>query len=418
MNQDSSEHPVLPRRIAFISVHTCPLETPGKGKAGGMNVYLRQVGAELAACGVAVDIFTRSHYAGGELIQELVPGVRVIHLSAGSPELVRQEALPFLDEFASELAAFAADEGLTYDLVHAHYWLSMPVGQAIAAEWGVPHAITYHTVAAVKEAAGGDPEPSERAGLEREAAHQADGVVVLTGSEAADLSTLYDLPPDRFHIAPGGVDPRRFAPADRDGARRFLGLPVEGRVVLFVGRPEPFKGPEVLVRALALLPPAVHLLAMGGSDAEQSGEWFARIGAAAGVSERVVWRPAVPQEQLPVHYAAADLLAMPSRHETFGLAALEAMACARPVVAAAVGGLRSLVTSGLTGRLVDGHEPGPYAEAIGALLDDEALAARMGAQGRLRARRYSWRAAASHLLTGYAAIAEHHAGRGAREPRP
>jgi D-inositol-3-phosphate glycosyltransferase len=290
------------------------------------------------------------------------------------------------------------------------------VGQAIAAEWGVPHAITYHTVAAVKEAAGGDPEPADRSRVETVAARQADGVLVFTGSEAADLSSLYVLPPERFHIVPGGVDSRRFAPADREGARRYLGLPVEGRVVLFVGRPESFKGPDVLVRALAHLPANVRLLLVGGSDAEQSGEWLARIGAAAGVAERVEWRPAVSQEQLPAYYAAADLLAMPSRHETFGLAALEAMACARPVVAAGVGGLRSLITDGLTGRLVDGHQPEPFAEAIGDLLTDEPLAARMGAQGRLRARRYSWRAAASRLLAGYEAITEHHAARSSRNP--
>jgi D-inositol-3-phosphate glycosyltransferase len=416
MNQDSPQQPAPPRRVAFISVHTCPLETPGKGSAGGMNVYLRQVGAELAARGVEVDIFTRAHYAGGELIQELVPGVRVVHLSAGSPELVKHEALPFLDQFAGELAAFAAEEGISYDLVHAHYWLSMPVGQAIAAEWGVPHAITYHTVAAVKEAAGGDPEPAERAGVETVAAREADGVLVFTGSEAADLSSLLALPPERFHIAPGGVDPRRFAPADREGARSYLGLPMEGRVVLFVGRPESFKGPDVLVRALVHLPANVRLLLVGGSDAEQSGEWLARIAGGAGVAERVEWRPAVSQEQLPAYYAAADLLAMPSRHETFGLAALEAMACARPVVAAGVGGLRSLVTDGLTGRLVDGHQPEPFAEAIGALLDDDALAARMGAQGRLRARRYSWRSATIRLLAGYEAIAEQHAIRASRNP--
>jgi D-inositol-3-phosphate glycosyltransferase len=414
MNQYRAPQPP-PRRIACIAVHTCPLETPGKGSAGGMNVYLRQVSAELGGRGIAVDIFTRAHYAGGDLIQELAPGVRVVHLSAGSPELVKHEALPFLDEFAGELATFADDEAITYDLVHSHYWLSMPVGQAIAAEWGVPHAVTYHTVAAIKQAAGGDPEPAERAQVEASAAREADGVLVFTGSEAADLSALFGEAPERFPIAPGGVDIHRFAPADRAGARRYLGLGSEGRIVLFVGRPEPFKGPDVLVRTLASLPQDVRLLLVGGSDAEQSGGWLTRIAEDAGVAGRIEWRPAVAQEHLPAYYAAADLLAMPSRHETFGLAALEAMACARPVVAAGVGGLRSLVTDGLTGRLA-AREPAAFAEAIVGLLDDPALAERMGAQGRLRARRHSWRAAASRLLAGYEATAEHHAARRARRP--
>ena len=388
----------------MVSVHGCPMVTPGMHSAGGMNVYLRRIAPLLAEQGVCVDVFTRNHNEQGPSTVDLGPRARVIHLPAGSPDLTRTDIVPYLPEYRDRLLDFARKEGIGYDLVHSHYWLSRDVGAAAAKAWGVPHVFSFHSVAAVKERASGQPEPLVRKDVEDRAAEQSDLVFVFTPEEAADLAGLLGIAREKVHVVPAGVDAELFAPRDRSEARRRLGLPERGHIVLFVGRPEPFKGPDLLVRALAHLgvddPP--QLLIVGGSEDEHSVDWLKEIAAEAGVASLIQWRSAVPQASLPDFYAAADVCAVPSFHETFGLAALEAMACGRPVAAAAVGALPSLVSDGETGMLVPSHDPAAFADRIRELLADPQLRERMGRRARERAVQFTWDRAASLALDGYA----------------
>ena len=393
-------------RVAMLSVHGCPLMMPGARSAGGMNVYLRKIAQLLAEHGVCVDVFTRNHHAGGPELLELGPNARVIHLPAGAPELVKDEIVPYLADYTDHLSRFVAEEGTSYDLVHSHYWLSGDVGADIALEWGVPHVVSYHTIAAQKQRAGGAPEPPERLEAEARMAAAADRVFASTAGEADDIGALFGLPPAGLHVVHGGVDTALFRPRDRAAARRAIGIAAHERVVLFVGRLEPFKGPDILVRALAEMQDGgdVRLVLVGGSEEERSAEWLDRIAAGLGVGARVHWQPAIPQADLPDFYAAADVCAVPSFHESFGLAALEAMACGTPVVAADVGALSSLVLDGETGRLVRGHEPRAFAAALEEMLDDPARLSLMGEAARAWATGFTWERSVAETLDGYRGV--------------
>ncbi len=211
-------------RVAMLSVHGCPLMAPGVRSAGGMNVYLRKIAPLLAERDVCVDVFTRNHHAGGPELLELGPNARAVHLPAGAPELSKEEIVPYLPDFTDRLSRFVAEEGTTYDLVHSHYWLSGGVGADIAREWGVPHVVSYHTIAAQKQRAGGEPEPPERLEAEARMAAAADRVFAATGGEADDIGALFGLPRERLHVVHGGVDTELFSPRDRAAARRATGI--------------------------------------------------------------------------------------------------------------------------------------------------------------------------------------------------
>ncbi|MDE2766084.1 MAG: glycosyltransferase [Chloroflexota bacterium] len=387
------------RRLAVVSLHGCPLVTPGARSAGGMSVYLRQVAWRLARQGVCVDIFTRSHQAGGPELPEAGERVRVIHLPGGAAELDKEEVVPYLPDLYAGMRSFALAHGLGYDLVHSHYWLSGWAGERLARDLGVPHVATFHTLALVKESAYEERESEERKQAEAAMA-SADRVVVFTEEERGHMERLYGIHPERVSVAPSGVDLDRFRPGGKAAARRRTGLDPDTKTILYVGRLEPFKGPDVLVRALAAIPKAALVVA-GGGPVDEGAWWLRRVAEEAGVSERVVWRDAMPQERLPDYYVAADLLAVPSRHESFGHAALEAMACGTPVVAADAGGLREVVANGVTGRLVAGHDPADYAAALTELLRDDERRAQMGAEAPAWARRFGWERACADLRAAY-----------------
>ena len=390
----------------MLSVHGCPLMLPGMRSAVGMNVYLRMIAPHLAERDVCVDVFTRNHHTGGPELLELGRNARAVHLPAGAPELTKDEIVPYLPEYTRHFSQFVAEEGVAYDLVHSHYWLSGDVGAAIAKEWGVPHVVSYHTIAAQKQRAGGEPETQERLEAEARMAASADVVFASTASEADDIAELFGLPSERLHVVPGGVDVELFQPRDRSAARRAIGIAENEKVVLFVGRLEPFKGPDVLVRALAEMRDAssVRLVLVGGSEEEGSAEWLYRIADDLGVRPRVHWQPAIPQAELPNFYAAADVCAVPSYHESFGLAALEAMACGTPVVAADVGALSSLVRDGETGCLVQSHEPRDFATRLEELLHSPLDLARMSEAAREWARGFTWDRSAEATLDGYRSV--------------
>ncbi|MBM3939885.1 MAG: glycosyltransferase [SAR202 cluster bacterium] len=400
-------------RIAIVSVHGCPLMTPGMRSAGGMNVYLRKLMPLIAERGVCVDIYTRSHEESGPRIVDLAPHVRVIHIQAG-PEDIAKEDLPLhLADFQRGLLDYVRRQELGYDLIHSHYWLSAGPGRLLAAALRVPHVVTFHTLALVKESAHGEPESPERIQGEYEAATSADRVFVFTPDEAATVSGLYEVPRERIHVAPGGVDTAMFAPRPTNAARAKLGLSADDRVVLYVGRLEGFKGPHLIVEALPHLRDLhnTRLLLVGGAPNDREADRLLRLAADLGVADRVTRHAAVPQAELPEYYAASDTVVMPSLHETFGFVALEAMASGVPVVAASVGALRSLVVDGRTGLLVERHEPVAYAQALRRVLGDDSLRARMSVDAVRWAARFDWDQAAGRLHAGYAAVLAHAAER-------
>ena len=391
------------QRIAVVSVHGCPLATPGARSAGGMSVYLRHLSLALGELDVAVDVFTRAHDDTEPRMASLGPRTRVIHVHGGQHGLPKEGVSAHLPAVLAGIRDFAVRGGAAYDLVHSHYWLSGWVGSEFARGLGVPHAVTFHTHGATKEAAFGDKEPAERHAMEAQMAQSASRIIAFTPDEADALQRWYGLPPERTAVVPAGVDCGLFAPGDKHAARQALGLPLEPPVVLYAGRLEAYKAPDIAVRALAHLP-GVQLVVVGGGAADAGRAWLCEVAAGAGVAARVHWHDAVPHERLRDYYVAADLLAAPSYHESFGLAPLEAMACGVPVVAAAVGGLRGIIADGETGILVESREPGAYAAHIQALLRDAEHVAAMSRAAVSAAGRYTWSAVAERMLAEYAYV--------------
>ncbi|HEX8631575.1 MAG TPA: D-inositol-3-phosphate glycosyltransferase [Catenuloplanes sp.] len=420
-----------PRRIATLSVHTSPLDQPGTGDAGGMNVYIVEVSKRLAEAGVEVEIFTRATASGLPPVVEMAPGVLVRHVTAGPFEGLSKEELP------SQLCAFttgvlraeAARPPGHYDLIHSHYWMSGQVGWLARERWGVPLVHTAHTLAKVKNrqlAVGDRPEPKARVIGEEQVIAEADRLVANTRVEARDLITGYDADPSRVSVVQPGVDLDRFRPAAagretqvRRAARRRLGLPEQGYVLAFVGRIQPLKAPDVLVRALAALRDRdpelarqVTLVICGGPSGSglERPTALMELAGSLGVADAIRFLPPVTGTDLPTLYQAADLVGVPSYNESFGLVAIEAQACGTPVVAAAVGGLVTAVRDGVSGMLVDGHDPDDWARVLGGLLaapDRRAELAR-GAAGH--AENFSWSRTAAGLLAVYReAVAEHRA---------
>ena len=391
------------QRVAVISLHTSPLLQPGAGDSGGMNVYVRELGSALAQAGVECTTFTRADRDGlaPEVIVE--PGHRVVHIDAG-PHHLPKEALPEItDEFRrGVLDWFARNEAP--DVIHANYWLSGVVGHKLKHELDVPFVSTFHTLARVKAAAG-DPEPMWRDRAEAEIIHCADAICVSCDEEADQFRLHYGDPQGRLEIIAPGVEHAFFAPGDQAGARGALGYDVDRPLLLFVGRIQPLKGPDVAIRALAELgrPDAELVIVGGASGADGDAETERAHGLAAelGLVDRVHFVDPQPHHILSTYYRAADVVLAPSRSESFGLVALEAAACGVPVVASAVGGLLSLVDDGHTGRLIEGRDPSDYARAVAEILDDETLRASMGAAAVERARRYTWSFAAARLRRLY-----------------
>ncbi len=369
----------------MLSLHTSPLEQPGIGDAGGMNVYVVELSRRLAAMGVEVEVFTRAVSSDLPPVVEFAPGCVVRHVSAGPLEPLAKAELPAqLCAFtAAVLRAEAAREPGWYDLIHSHYWLSGQVGWLAKERWGVPLVHTMHTMARVKNASlaeGDAPEPSARVIGEAQVVEAADRLLANTAAEAEQLVALYDADPERVDVVAPGVDLQRYRPGNRDKARAETGLPPERDVLLFVGRIQPLKAPDLLVRALAVMvarQPSLRdqllVVIVGGpsGSGEAEPEHVEQLAAALGVADLVRFEPPAYGDQLASFYRAADIVVVPSYSESFGLVALEAQACGTPVVAARVGGLETTVADGVSGILVDGHDPRVYADVLTALLADD-----------------------------------------------
>jgi len=386
-------------------MHTSPTASLGQNGNGGLNVYVREVANAFSDRGIATDIFTRRQSPDDPAIESLAPLSRVIYLPAGR-SLDKYSLYSEVPGFAAGVRSFAEREHLSYDMLYSHYWLSGEVACLLRPQMGVAWAHTAHTLGLVKNrtlASGARPEPALRIRVEGEIAQQADLLIGSTSDEADDLIRLYGADPGHVHVVAPGIDLATFQPLDRADARRKIGYG-PGRVLLFVGRLERLKGVDVAIRALALLRDRanddVRLIVLGedvrdGDESEK--ERLKLVASASGVRDRVDFLGSVAHHELPYFYAAADVCVMPSYSESFGLVALEAQACGRPVVASGVSGLRSVVRDEVSGYLIDDHDPAIYAERIGRLLADPELAQQMGRRGRLLAQRFSWTRTADRL---------------------
>jgi D-inositol-3-phosphate glycosyltransferase len=403
------------RRVAMVSVHTSPLDQPGTGDAGGMNVYVVELARRLAAAGIEVDIFTRATSSRLDPVVRTGEGVTVRNIHAGPFEGLTKGELPGqLCVFAREVLRTEAALPLGhYDVVHSHYWLSGQVGALARDRWGVPLVHTMHTMAKVKNdamATGDTPEPPARIIGEEQVVEAADMLIASTDVEAKQLINLYDADPGRVEVVHPGVDLTVFRPRDAVAARERLDLPADALVVLFAGRLQPLKAPDVLLRAMALLlrerPDLRSRLivpVVGGPSGTglEHPEQLAELAAELGIDDLVRFVPPVPAGELALWYAAASVVAVPSYNESFGLVAAEAQATGTPVVAAAVGGLPTVVEDGVSGLLLDSHEPREWAGALCRVLLDDGLRSRLSAGARLRAPMFSWEETAERTLDVY-----------------
>lgn len=404
-------------RVAVISVHTCPLARLGARETGGMNVYVRELSRHLGAKGAAIDVFTRRQDEGTPEVVQFGENARVIHLPAGPVAPVdKYDVIGHLPEFARRVSAFQAQAERRYDLVHAHYWLSSPVAIALALRWQVPLVTMFHTLGRMKNRVtedGVERESRVRMEIEQAAVHASELLVAGSPTDMEHIVRHYGTLPSRVRIVPGGVDTNRFQPVPRQVAREMLGMGSE-RQLLFVGRLQRLKGVDLLIRAFATLlaswvnGPKPRLTIVGGGRFEAEPDPDAReeerlraLARELSVDNNVVFEGAVSHDALPLYYSAADVVAVPSLYETFGLVALEAMACGTPVVASRVGGLQWTVRDGETGRLVSATSTGEFSSAIGELLRDESLRARMSRNAIRQARGFSWEASAERTLELY-----------------
>jgi D-inositol-3-phosphate glycosyltransferase len=399
-------------RIAVLMVHTSPLEQPGIGDAGGMNIYVVESAQRMAAMGVSVDIFTRRTHASETETVEISPGVRVRYFECGHGTLTKEQLPAHISGLSKEFLRLLKDE--KYDAIHSHYWISGKVAMPAAKELGIPLVHTMHTMARVKNlnlAEGETPEPMIRVQGETQVVAAANALVANTDAEAASLVSLYDACPDIVHVVSPGVDLYTFTPGQgRSAAREFVGLPKDALVVSFVGRIQPHKGPEVLIRATSELvkhsPLLRHKLIVniiGGASGANTEEVdrLKELATWLAIDDVVRFSPPVPRVDLAQWYRAADLVVVPSYSESFGLVALESQACGTPVVATAVGGLRTAVADGISGVLVDGHDPKAWSSVIARLLQEPQRRVLLSMGAIEHASHFGWDATARGTLDIY-----------------
>lgn len=405
--------------IAMISYHTCPLAVLGGKNTGGMNVYVRELTRFLGRSGVHVDVFTRSQ-------DEHVPHVshdlgyfnRVVHIPAGPEVFLPKEELPdYIEPFTQGVMEFAEKKHIHYDLVHSHYWLSGMVAALLKESWDVPILHMFHTLGLMKQRVGRTPEEREgetRIAGERFVMDQADMIIAATEAERSQLEMLYGLSHTKTTIIPPGVNIHHFYPIPQDEAKAAIGIPERDRMALFVGRIEPLKGVDTLIRAMANVKQncktfrCPHYLVIIGGDPEGEDEDLSdemnRLQSLCqdlGLDEIVVFLGKRGQDTLPYYYSAAEVVVMPSHYESFGMVALEAMACGKPVIASRVGGLAFLVKEGETGYFVPSQDPEALAEKLRLLFVDDALRARLGAQAAKYAKDFSWELITAQMMGVY-----------------
>jgi D-inositol-3-phosphate glycosyltransferase len=412
----------VPETVAVIAAHSCPYSEVGGAENGGMSVYVREAAAALAARGVRSVIFTRKEYAQAPAELDVPDGCHLVHISAGPEKPLDKDGLFYhLPDFFRQVSAWTRANGTEFDLVHTHYWLSGWVGRRLGQLWGVPWVHMAHTLGRVKDRdrpEGAAREGDQRIAVELEIVRSCNRLIAPTPQEVDDLTYLYGADRSCIDVVPLGADLGRFHPRDAGELRVRLGLARDEHVILFTGRLERLKGVETLVRALPLLADGLgpRRLLVAGADsgngvAEAAGFATERarleaLSAELGVADQVSFLGAVPHAQLPLYYSLADVCAVPSYSESFGLVALEAQACGTPVVASRVGGLAHVVRDGVTGFTIRDHDPAAYADRLSRLLADETLRTRMGAAAADLARGFTWEATAAGLAEVYARTAK------------
>jgi len=405
-------------RIATVMVHTSPLDQPGIGDAGGMNIYVLESAQRMAAMGVEVDIFTRRTESGSPEIIEISKGVRVRYFDCGHGHLTKEQMPAHILGLSKEFLRIVKDE--KYDAIHSHYWISGKVAMPAAAKLRIPLIHTMHTMARVKNlnlAEGESPEPMIRVQGETQVAAAAQALIANTDSEAASLVSLYDACPDTVHVVNPGVDLFTFTPGKgRKAAREQIDTPANALVVTFVGRIQPHKGPEVLIRATSELvkhsphmrPQLIVNIIGGASGANtEEVERLKELATWLGIDDVIHFAPPVPRADLAHWYRAADLVCVPSYSESFGLVALEAQACGTPVVATAIGGLRTAVADGISGVLVDGHDPKAWSSVLARLLQEPQRRILLSMGALEHASHFGWDATARGTLDIYDQVITH-----------
>ena len=410
-------------RIAMLSYHTCPLATLGGKDTGGMNVYVRELTRQLGRMGIHVDVFTRSqddHVP--HVLHELGYGNRVVHVPAG-PEtpLGKREMSEYIPQFVEGVKAFACEKGIHYDIIHSHYWMSGIAAASLSDAWGgTPIVNMFHTLGEMKNRIArteAEREGEYRINGEKQVLGRADRIVVATLAELTQLRFLYKADPNKMIIVPPGVDVCHFYPIPADEAKAYVGLKREDRMILFVGRIEPLKGVDTLIRAMACLQlkesaRPVHLAIIGGDPSaspEQMTVEMARLQKMCddlGLGQTVIFLGKRDQDTLPYYYSAAEVVVMPSHYESFGMVALEAMACGTPVIASEVGGLAYLVRDGETGFTIPAEEPETLCEKLSWLLNDLVLHQRMSGQAAEYAQDYAWDKIATQIVDVYDSLVE------------
>jgi D-inositol-3-phosphate glycosyltransferase len=409
-------------RIAMLSFHTCPLATLGGKDTGGMNVYVRDLTRELGRRGIGVDVFTRSQDEHvPHVLHDLGYGNRIVHIPAGPEHPVEKASLiAFLPQFVAKVCEFSETKGLTYDIIHSHYWLSGLAALQLRTEWNIPVIQMFHTLALMKNRVarqGEALESDERVKAETRLMQEADRIVVSTQAELAQFQWLYHTGTEKVAVIPPGVDTSRFYPIAKDEARAYVGIPLDRKMVLFVGRMESLKGVEVLLEAFGKLSrlPSIQAssacLALIGGDADVPNEMLdaemARLQSLPIVAElgrSIRFLGKRDQDTLPYYYSASDVVVVPSEYESFGLVALEAMACGTPVVASETGGLAFLIRDGETGFHVPAGNPDALVERIEQILEDRELQARLGRQASSYARTFDWSLIADQILELYSTL--------------
>lgn len=407
------------RRVASISVHTSPLATLGGKDAGGMNVYVRELSCHTAALGVSVDVFTRRTDPSTPEVTQICEGVNLISITAGPPAPVdKNQLFDYLPEFAEQVALYSVRAGVRYDVVHAHYWLSGWAAHLLKRYWNTPFTLMFHTTAHMKNivSPSSEQETPLRFQTESRLVELADSLIAANPDEAADLIWRERADSGKICTIPPGVDIGLFAPMDRAACRRELGVGLEEPMVLFVGRIDPIKGIDTLIGATKTLVDrgsAARVHIVGGdldSDKAPHGPLAGLFRAASerGVADRLVLWGSQPQDRLPVFYSAADVVTVPSRYESFGLVAVEAMACGTPVVASRAGGLVYTVEDGQTGFLAPVGDSVAHGDRIYELLENPSLRAEFGQRAHVAARRFSWNAVATSVVHLYERLSEGH----------
>ncbi len=381
-------------KIAMLSAHSCPVGNPGAKDTGGMSVYIRELAGELDKQGHLVDVYTRVHDPRDPQIISLGQQARLIHLKAGEDETIHKLAVySYLPDFACNMESFRKQAGLRYDLVFSHYWLSGWVGEYLQRWWHVPHITMFHTVGAVKNTFGiGEEAPELRLETERDLAQNCRHIIASTEKEKSDLVWHYGAPPERIGVVPCGVNLELFQPQDREANKKQLGL-TDDKVILYAGRIEPLKGIDQLLKAVPYLQNggSLRLIIIGGdSHSQQEMTRLRKLSRKLHIEDSVTFLGLVKYEQMPLFYSAADVCVMPSYYESFGLVALESLACGTPVVATDVGDMKSIIRQGETGYVVAENSPRQLANSIARFLarphpDIETITA-----NRASVSRFSW----------------------------